>query len=67
MNATGFFASLPSITNIPLANCSFVYDDEKGKTYILEINNDLYLGEQMNYSLLCPNQCEDNGVTIDLR
>ena len=21
----------------------------------------------MNHSLLCPNQCEDNGVRIDLR
>ena len=67
MNTTEFFTSLSSFMNIPLANCSFAYDDEKGETYILEINNALYLGEQMNRSLLCPNQCEDNGVRIDLR
>ena len=67
MNATGFFASPPSITNIPLANCCFAYDDENWETYILEINNALYLGDQMNHSLLYPNQCQDNEVRIDLR
>ena len=67
VSASGFASSLPSIEDIPIAHCSLAYDDNNGKTTILEINNALYLGEYMDHCLLCPNQCEENGIRIDLR
>ena len=67
VTAQGFASSLPSIKNIPIVNCNFAYDTGDGKTYILELNNALFLGKDMEHSLICPNQCEDNGVRIDLR
>ena len=67
VTAQGFASSLPSLNNIPIVNCSFAYDSPDGTVYILEINNALYLGKDMEHSLLCPNQCEDNDVRIDLR
>ena len=43
------------------------YDDVNGSTYLLEVNNALYLGENIKNVLLCPNQCESNDIKIDLR
>ena len=34
---------------------------------MLRVNNTIYLGENMNDSLLCPNQCRENGIMIDTR
>lgn len=67
VTATGFASSLPVLDNIPIVNCSFAYDNEKGQTFLLQINNAIYLGDNMDHSLLCPNQCENNGIRIDLR
>ena len=66
-NASGFSPSLPTLTDIPIVNCTFAYDDSFGNTYLIEVNNALYMGDQMEHVLLCPNQCETNGVKIDLR
>ena len=67
VNAHGFSNDLPSINDIPIVNCTFAYDDSDGKTFLLEFNNALYLGEKMEHALICPNQCEHNGTRIDLR
>ena len=67
VSASGFAATLPTVNDIPIANCSLAYDALDGTTYILEVNNALYLGDTMDHCLLCPNQCEDNGIRIDLR
>lgn len=67
VTATGFASNLPAINNIPIVNCSFAYDDERGRTFLLQINNAIYLGNNMDHSLLCPNQCESNDIRIDLR
>lgn len=67
VSANGFASSLGSVDNIPIVNCSFAYDDEHGRTFILQINNALYIAEHMEHSLLCPVQCEDNGIRVDLR
>ena len=53
--------------DIPIVNCSLAYDDANGNTFILEINNALYMGDRITNVLLCPNQCESNGIRIDLR
>ena len=66
-SASGFANNLPTVQDIPIVNCSMAYDDDIGNTYILEVNNVLYLGENLKNILLCPNQCESNGVQIDLR
>ena len=67
VSASGFAATLPTVNDIPIANCSLAYDALNGTTYILEVNNALYLGDTMDHCLLCPNQCEDNGIRMDLR
>ena len=67
VTARGFAKSLNAITDLPIANCTFAYDSADGITYLLEVNNAIYMGEQMENSLLCPNQCEENGIRIDLR
>lgn len=67
VTAKGFASNLPELKDIPIVNCSFAYDDENGKTFLLQINNAIYLGENMEHSLLCPNQCEDNNIRIDIR
>ena len=67
VTATGFASSLKAIPNLPIVNCSLAYDTNEGRTYILRINNAIYLGEQMTNCLLCPNQCEVNNIRIDLR
>jgi hypothetical protein len=67
VTARGFASNLPSLDNIPIVNCSFAYDTNNGKTLLLQVNNALYMGENMEHSLLCPNQCEDNDIRIDLR
>jgi hypothetical protein len=50
VTASGFASNLPSLENIPIVNCSFAYDDEKGRTFLLQINNALYMGENMEHS-----------------
>ena len=60
VTARGFAKSLNPISNLPIANCSVAYDDGNGSTFILEINNAIFLGEQMENCLLC--QCEMNNI-----
>ena len=66
-NANGFAAGLPTVEDIPIVHCTMAYDDIDGNTYLLEVNNALYLGENIKNVLLCPNQCESNNIQIDLR
>ena len=66
-NANGFADDLPTVKDIPIVHCSLAYDDANGRTFILDINNALYLGDRITNVLLCPNQCETNGIRIDLR
>ena len=66
-NANGFASGLPTVENIPIVHCTMAYDDVDGATYLLDVNNALYLGENIKNVLLCPNQCESNGIKIDLR
>ena len=58
---------MPVMENLPLANVLYAYDTQEGETFILRVNNSIYLGNQMEDSLLCPNQCRDNGILIDTR
>lgn len=53
--------------NLPLANVLYAYDTQEGETLILRVNYSIYLGEHMDGSLLCPNQCRENGIMINTR
>jgi len=52
--------------NVPIVKAGTAYDDEKtGITYILILGQALYLGDDVETSLLCPNQMRSNGVIVD--
>ena len=65
VTASGFTSSLGSLTNLPIANVIYAYDDPGGYVLLLECNNAIYLGDKMEDSLLNPIQGEENGVRID--
>ena len=67
VTASGFTSSLGTITNLPIANVLYAYDDPRGHVLILECNNAIYLGDKMTDSLLNPVQCEENDARIDMR
>ena len=67
VTATGFSNSMPAMENLPLANVLYAFNLSHGEVYILQVNNSIYLGDMMEDSLLCPNQCRDRGIEIDTR
>ena len=67
VTASGFTSSLGKLENLPIANVVYAYDDPGGFVLLLECNNSIYLGDQMEDSLLNPIQCEENDVRIDTR
>ena len=55
-----------SIQDVPIATVATAYDcHETGKTYVLVINEALYLGDKMAHTLICPNQLRFNGLRVD--
>ena len=66
VTARGFASSLPTIENLNIANVAYAYDAPSGETFILEVNNSIYLGDLMDDSLLNPIQCMMNGIQIDI-
>ena len=51
--------------NVPIITGATAYTcQESGQTYILVINEGLWLGPKMSHSLLNPNQMRYNGVTV---
>ena len=67
VTATGFSNSMPAMENLPLANVHYAFNLSHGEVYILQVNNSIYLGDMMEDSLLCPNQCRDKGIKINTR
>jgi hypothetical protein len=66
-NVVGFNRSNPNseLTDIPIVKAATAYDSPTGETYIIVIPQALYLGEYLDYTLLCPNQLRHNGVIVD--
>ena len=53
---------------IPIATVATAYDcPDSGETYVLIINEALYFGDTLSFSLLCPNQLRDNEIHVDER
>ena len=67
VTATGFTASLGSVSNLPITNMVYAYDSTEGEVLLLECNNSIYLGNKMDDSLINPVQAEEAGIHIDLR
>jgi hypothetical protein len=44
------------IKNIPVKTCATAYDHANGETYILEVGQALWFGDDLEHSLLSPNQ-----------
>ena len=50
--------------DLPIANVKFACDSPLGTACILNVCNATHMGDKMENSLLCPNQCRAAGVTI---
>lgn len=67
VTANAFSSELPTLKNLEIVHAKYAYDADDGRTYILCVNNSIHVGPSMENSLLCPNQCRDNGLLIDTR
>jgi hypothetical protein len=57
--------SYEPITNVPIAKVATAYDHPTGETFIIVFGQALYMGENLEHSLICPNQARTNGIIID--
>ena len=65
-NASPFAKSYDQKQDVPIVKAATAYDDERtGITYILVLRQALYFGDEVEASLLCPNQLRSNGVIVD--
>ena len=67
VTANGFASEMGALKNLPITNALYAYNLPDGEVFILRANNSIYLGNSMEDSLLCPNQCRANGIEIDTR
>ena len=55
--------SYQPLQNVPIVTGATAWDDPvDGKTWILVINEGLYYGNQLDHSLINPNQLRSNGI-----
>ena len=67
MTATGFSSSLGRLDNLPIAHVQYAYDHAEGSVILIEHNNTIHMGSNMDDSLSNPIQSEEAGVGVDLR
>jgi hypothetical protein len=61
-----FIGEYKPLKDIPIASVAISWDNPvDGSTVILVINEALYFGNHMPYSLLCPNQLPHNGINVN--
>ncbi|KAL7540871.1 hypothetical protein ACHAXR_010448 [Thalassiosira sp. AJA248-18] len=61
----GFHNSFDAISNVPIATVATAWTNpQSGATYILIFNESLYFGEQMDHSLINPNQLRTCGLPV---
>jgi hypothetical protein len=66
VTAYGYGSHLPSTPDLPIANVMYAYDHDDGSTsLLLHFNQQIYMGDKMENSLLCPNQCRLHGILIN--
>ena len=66
VNAQGFSSSLGKIEDFPITQVLYTYNMPDSTIIIIECNDSIYLGNDMDDSLINPIQCEDNGVRVDI-
>ena len=67
MSATGFSPSLGKLDNLRYAHTLYAYDCRDGTTLIVEHNNTIYFGGDMEDSLCNPIQSQEAWVKVDIR
>ena len=60
----GFHDNFEVIKDVPIARVATAYKDSDGMTYILIINEALYFGQEMDHSLINPNQIRHFGIPV---
>lgn len=61
----GFHSSFDAISNVPVSTVATAWTNpQTGATYVLIFNEALYFGEQMDHSLINPNQLRAFGVPV---
>jgi len=65
-HVTPYHSDYEPIQDVPIVKGATAYtDSETGKTYILVINEALYLGDTMSTSYLNPNQLRHHGLVVN--
>ena len=65
VDAIPFDSSIGKMSNLPIANAIYAYDDpDSMETTLLRFNNAIYIKDMKN-ALLCPNQARENGVVVN--
>ena len=67
VSATGFSPFLGKLDNLCYAHVLYAYNHWDGTTLIIEHNNTISLGEDMEDSLCNPIQSEEAGTKVDIR
>ena len=62
VTATGFSSALGKLDNLPYAHVLYAYDHEEGQVVLLEHNNTIYTGNNMDDVLPNPIQSEEAGM-----
>jgi hypothetical protein len=66
VSGSQFIGEYKPLEDIPIAIVATAWDNPKdGSTVILVLNEMLYFGSRMSYSLICPNQLRHNGIIVD--
>ena len=60
-----YLKDIALIEGVPIVSGETAWDDPiTGQTYILVINEGLYIGNKMDHSLINPNQIRDYGIPL---
>lgn len=63
---SGFVNSMDAITDAPIVKAAVAYEDlNTGETFVLDIDQALYFGDQLTHILLNPNQMKIHGIIVD--
>ena len=65
VDAIPFDSSMGKMSDLPVVNAIYAYDDPDSlQTILLRFNNSIYIKDMKN-ALLCPNQARENGIIIN--
>ena len=64
-NVYPYSDSYKPLKQVPVVEAVTAYDHPTGETFILVLAQALYLGEQQEPSLLCPNQMRSYGIVVN--